>query len=180
MIRRMCKQSKLDKAKAFVDKYHRGQTLKYTNLPYSNHLYEVYELLYKIKAEEDVQIGGLLHDLLEDTSATEECIEKEFGKLVLSLVKEVTDVSRPEDGNRKIRKTLDLNHIALASKEGKTIKLADMISNSKSILQHDPSFARLYLREMESLLSVVKEGDSQLYWEASRIINNGIEVLEEN
>jgi hypothetical protein len=52
----------------------------------------------------------------------------------------------------------------------KTIKLADLISNSKSILEHDKDFARVYIKEKELLLEVLTEGDTTLYAQAKDIV----------
>lgn len=59
----------------------------------------------------------------------------------------------------------------------KTIKLADIISNSKSILEHDWEFARVYLKEKMALLRVLEDGDVRLWEEAYEIVQNGLEQL---
>lgn len=79
----------------------------------------------------------------------------------------VTDVSRPEDGNRRLRKAMDRDHLALASAEGQTIKLADLIDNTASITRYDPGFAKVYMREAVELLGVLKKGDRTLRQRAS-------------
>jgi (p)ppGpp synthase/HD superfamily hydrolase len=89
-------------------------------------------------------------------------VGRAFGRRVEQLVVEVTDVSCSADGNRAARKSLDRGHLAVASPEGQTIKLADLIDNARSIATHDPRFARTYLAEMEALLQVLKRGDPRL------------------
>jgi hypothetical protein len=74
----------------------------------------------------------------------------------------LTDVSRPEDGNRAARKAIDLAHTAKASPAAKTIKLADLIDNTRSIVERDPDFAKVYLQEKARLLEVLQEGDPTL------------------
>ena len=59
---------------------------------------------------------------------------------------------RPEDGNRAKRKAIDRDHVAKASRYGKVIKLADLIDNTRSIVEHDPNFAKVYLKEKEALI----------------------------
>ena len=66
------------------------------------------------------------------------------------LVDDLTDVSKPQDGNRATRKELDRQHTAKASPDAKTIKLADLISNSRSIMKDDPNFAKVYMKEKAS------------------------------
>ena len=93
-----------------------------------------------------------------------------FGNEVADLVYWLTDVSRPEDGNRAVRKNIDLLHIAGASPAAKTIKLADIISNSRSILTHDRKFAQVYIPEKAALLSVLTEGDAGLWIQANQLV----------
>jgi guanosine-3',5'-bis(diphosphate) 3'-pyrophosphohydrolase len=90
-------------------------------------------------------------------------IARQFGSVVASYVEQLTDVSRPEDGNRAARKAIDLAHTALASPQAHTIKLADLISNTRSIVERDPVFAVTYLAEKRKLLEVLKDGDPNLY-----------------
>jgi (p)ppGpp synthase/HD superfamily hydrolase len=111
-----------------------------------------------------------LHDVVEDTGVTIETIRAEFGTEVAELVGWLTDVSKPEDGNRATRKAVDRAHTAEAPAEAQTIKLADLISNSKSIMEHDPAFAKTYLEEKRLLLAVMTKGDPGLHAEASRYV----------
>ena len=77
-------------------------------------------------------------------------------------VLEVTDVSRPEDGKRAVRKAKDREHLAKSSPRGATIKLSDLIDNAIGIAENDKGFAPVYPRECEDLLPVLKHGDEQL------------------
>lgn len=61
--------------------------------------------------------------------------------------------------------------------EGKTIKLADLISNSKSICEHDKDFAKVYIKEKELLLEVLTEGDPTLYAQAKDIVEKAKKEL---
>jgi DNA-binding phage protein len=159
------------KAYEFAAKAHGSQKRKYTGEPYVNHPFEVMGIVASVPHTEDMLCAALLHDVLEDTDATEQEIAKEFGESVCEMVKWLTDVSKPEDGNRAKRKEIDRNHIANAPVEAKTIKLADLISNSKSIMQHDESFAKVYLQEKKLLLEVLQDGDPMLLAKAQAIVN---------
>jgi hypothetical protein len=61
---------------------------------------------------------------------------------------------------------MDLMHMARAPAAAKTIKLADLIDNTLTISKYDPSFWKVYRREKEALLQVLKEGDPVL-WKAA-------------
>jgi hypothetical protein len=91
-----------------------------------------------------------------------------FGTDIATLVGWLTDVSKPEDGPRWYRKKLDREHTAAAPAEAQTIKLADLISNTKSIMAHDPKFAKVYLEEKRLLLDVMTRGDAGLMAEARK------------
>jgi hypothetical protein len=86
------------------------------------------------------------------------------------MVNDLSDFSCPEDGNRAKRKAIDRLWIGSASSNSKTIKLADLISNSKSILEHDKDFAKVYIKEKELLLEVLTEGDPTPYAQAKDIV----------
>ena len=152
--------------------WHDGQYRKYTNEPYHVHPFEVASILTKAQQSQEVVIAGYLHDVLEDCDVSEDEIERLFGERVKDLVLMVTDISRPEDGNRKTRKNIDKEHLALADKDGQTVKLADLISNSKSICEYDPGFAKVYMREKKELLTVLTKGHTELYEQALDIILN--------
>lgn len=148
-----------------------GQVRKYTGEPYWVHPLEVMGIVKQVPHTENMLIACLFHDLVEDTKVTLQEIENEFGNEVAVLVEMLTDISKPTDGNRKTRKLKDLQHTAQASPEAKTIKLADLISNTKSITAHDKDFAKVYLREKVMLLEVLKEGDPTLYERANTLVH---------
>jgi (p)ppGpp synthase/HD superfamily hydrolase len=113
-------------------------------------------------ATEAMVAAAHLHDVVEDTGVTIETVRDEFGSEVADLVSWLTDVSRPEDGNRAHRKARDREHTAAAPAEAQTVKLADLISNTRSIMAHDPKFAVTYLEEKRALLAVMTRGDATL------------------
>jgi hypothetical protein len=60
-------------------------------------------------------------------------------------------------------KALDRAHTATASPEAKTIELAELIDNSRNIIEHYPDFARVYMREKAALLrEVLMDGNAAL------------------
>ena len=148
-----------------------GQLRKYTNEPYIVHPAEVAATVAAVPGSTPEMVAAAwLHDVVEDTGCTLTDIHLSFGPEVAALVGWLTDVSRPEDGNRAVRKAMDRAHTAAAPAEAQTIKLADLISNSRSIMQHDPEFARVYLEEKRLLLEVLTRGDAGLHAEASKFV----------
>ena len=136
---------------------------KYTQHPYSVHLAAVAKHVSAVTDDPQLIAAAWLHDVVEDTPATLYDIELEFGKGVAALVEDLTDVSKPSDGNRAIRKAIDREHLAQASAGAKTVKLADLINNCQDICKNDKRFARVFLEEMDPLLNVLQEGDATLY-----------------
>ena len=161
----------------FARKAHSGQRRKYTGESYIEHPLEVMSIVSKVTDDKAVLCAAVLHDTVEDCDVTIEEIEKHFGSWVAGLVSNLTDVSEPEDGNRAARKNVDLLHTAQAHWEAKTIKLADLISNTRSIVEHDKEFARVYIKEKEALLEVLTEGDEYLYEVASDLVKKSKEEL---
>jgi len=148
-----------------------GQRRKYTGEPYYVHPAEVARIVADVPGSTPEMVAAAwLHDVVEDTGCTFTDIHMAFGIDIATLVGWLTDVSKPEDGNRAHRKAMDREHTAAAPAEAQTIKLADLISNSRSIMEHDPAFARTYLEEKRLLLAVMTRGDAGLHAEASRYI----------
>ena len=159
---------RLNKAYDFAVKAHSNQK-RASGDPYSVHPIEVANILTDLKLDSATITTGLLHDTVEDTDATHEEIARFFGDKVSELVKGLTDVSKPEDGNRATRKAIDRDHIAQGSKEVQTIKVFDLIHNTESIREHDPKFWEVYKLEKQDLLHVMTKVDpeiKQLAWES--------------
>lgn len=154
------------KAQVFATAAHAavGQRRKYTNEPYINHPAEVVDIIRRHTAFTDNMLAAAwLHDVVEDTGVTQDVVVHEFGADIGEMVKWLTDQSRPEDGNRATRKKMDADRLAMAPAIVQTIKYADLISNTSSIMSHDEDFGRVYLKEKSYLLSVMDKGDSILY-----------------
>jgi len=154
----------IDRARNFATRAHQriDQRRKYSDQPYDVHLEAVARLVAAATEDAEMIAAAWLHDVVEDTPATLEDVQREFGASVAALVRDLTDVSRPSDGNRAARKEIDRRHLALASPRAKTIKLADLIDNCEDITRNDPRFARVFLQEMDALLEVLGEGDAGL------------------
>jgi len=161
----------IDRAREFATNAHQriGQRRKYTNQPYDSHLAAVAKLVEEVADDAEMIAAAWLHDTVEDTPATLDDIEKNFGAAVAEMVEELTDVSMASDGNRAQRKEIDRNHSSQASVRAKTVKLADLIDNCKDIRKNDERFARVYLNEMGALLKVLGDGDAALFKRASKL-----------
>jgi|TARA_R100000084_G_scaffold22315_3_gene7830 tRNA nucleotidyltransferase/poly(A) polymerase len=154
------------RAEQFAQQAHADHKRKYTGDPYYVHLDEVRNIVKSAGGNINMQAAALLHDTIEDTATTEQDIKDEFGPVIAKLVVELTDVSKPEDGNRATRKGIDRDKLATVSADAQTIKYADLISNGKDIAKNDPKFAKVYQKEKADLLRVMTKGNKRLYQQA--------------
>lgn len=174
----------VDMARAFCIAAHAGvgQKRKYTGEDYHHHPEEALQILLTYCDPCHAQQAAiLLHDVVEDTAVTRQHIAQVFGQDVARLVWGVTDVSRKEDGNRAIRKQLDRDHILRGCTKVLEMKLADLISNTRSIAKHDKKFAVVYLAEKIALLAGMQNRmvGTQIYEEACNIAGQaGKDVFE--
>jgi (p)ppGpp synthase/HD superfamily hydrolase len=160
----------IDKAKDLAGKAHEGQFRKYSKMPYIVHPIEVATILQTVPHTEEMVAAALLHDVVEDTDYTVDDIASLIDPKVAELVEGLTDISKPEDGNRKIRKGIDRQFLSEQSPQVQTIKYADIISNTQDIRANDPNFAKVYLEEMKELLKIMDKGDKTLYQRAMEIV----------
>lgn len=151
----------VERARAFAIERHGEQQRKYTGEPYWYHLRNVAEMVASVGAEDETIAVAWLHDVVEDTSTLTGEIIARFGPLVGGTVYALTDEQDPAL-NRKARKARDRARIASSSDWVHTVKLADLIDNTSSIVQHDPEFARVYLEEKKELLFVLTRGSHDL------------------
>ena len=100
--------------------------------PYINHLLEVASLVTEATGgtDPDVVIAALLHDSIEDQGVTSDTLAMEFGQRVADIVMDVTDDKALP---KQERKRLQVAHAPHKSREAKLIKLADKISNLRTI-----------------------------------------------
>jgi (p)ppGpp synthase/HD superfamily hydrolase len=106
--------------------------------PYINHLIEVAELVAASSPALDTNlvVAAFLHDTIEDTGVTAQELEQRFGSDVATLVLEATDdKSLPQE----TRKALQVESAPYKSERAQTLKLADKISNLRSLLSSPPA-----------------------------------------
>lgn len=156
---------------------HKGQVRKYTGEPYFFHCSRVAQLVDLSGGSQESIAAAFLHDTIEDTNTTYEELVGTFGVVVADMVLDLSDVSKPSDGNRAERKKLDRIAYIFASPKVKTIKLADMIDNSLCILKHDKKFAEIYLPEKALLLNYLVGGSEELFKRAQDILREGLKEL---
>jgi len=152
-------------AMRFARHVHAGQERKYTGNPYADHLAEVAGIVATVIAADwdvpdEVAIAtAWLHDCVEDQGVTGSELAYRFGSIVADGVFALSDL---EQGRRAERKAASRERLAAAPGWVHTIKVADLISNTSSIVKHDPKFALVYLEEKRLLLDVLTKADPRL------------------
>ena len=169
---------------AFAKYAHGNQKRKYTNQPYWHHPLEVATIVNRVETALDdclVEIA-LLHDVLEDTRILPEEIvdflfygceysDQEVTQIydgAFALTDKFTKESFP-NLNREKRKKQEIERLSSIKGDYKTVKCADLIDNTSSIVKHDKDFARIYLKEKEAVLQVMEGANPEILakaWQA--------------
>jgi (p)ppGpp synthase/HD superfamily hydrolase len=170
------------KSKYFATAAHEAikQKRKYTGEPYIVHPAEVVQILIEHFGSQENSLllqAAWLHDVLEDTGVTLPIIVSHFGNDVALIVDELTEKAKLSDGNRAKRKAMECARLATVSMEAQNVKLADLISNTKSIIAEDPAFAVTYLREKASLIKVLTNTNQRLYQRAEWSLSDAVRKL---
>jgi len=124
-------------ALSFASEKHRDQRRKdQEGTPYINHPIEVARLLHEVGGITDgaTLAAALLHDTVEDTDTTKDCLYDLFGEEVAALVMECSD---DKTLAKEERKQKQIDHAPHISTKAKLIKLADKISNVRD-MGHSP------------------------------------------
>lgn len=153
-----CDNDFLLEALTFAAHAHETQVRKYTGEPYIYHPIDVATRLHDALnggATDEMLAAALLHDVVEDCEVTFTEVRRRFGDITAHLVMCLTDLVTKEQGNRETRKFMEAMRISHAPISAQVIKICDMMSNTASIVAHDPDFARVYLREKERALSAI-------------------------
>lgn len=121
---------KIDLAFDYAREKHSKQFRKQTKIPYIVHPYEVYQYLREEGADQEILIGGILHDVIEDTGTSYQEIKEIFGENIAKIVEF-------ESEDKKLpyleRKTLHMQRLALCDEKVKLINCADKLSNLRCI-----------------------------------------------
>ncbi len=120
-------------------KYKLGEQLRKQGTPYYTHPLEVVYILWVKGLDEEYQIAGLFHDLLEDTNTT----YQEILNMTDVNVAEAVRLVNKEKGYdvEQYYDRIERNIIA------RMVKLADRIHNLSEILSTDRAFIDKYLAE---------------------------------
>ncbi|QIG53656.1 bifunctional (p)ppGpp synthetase/guanosine-3',5'-bis(diphosphate) 3'-pyrophosphohydrolase [Altererythrobacter sp. BO-6] len=128
-------EAALNRAYVYTVQKH-GTQKRASGDPYFSHPVEVAGLMTDLKLDQQTIITALLHDTVEDTLATIEDIEANFGQDVARLVDGVTKLSKIEQMPEDERAAENLRKFLLAMSEDirvLLVKLADRLHNMRTL-----------------------------------------------
>lgn len=138
----------LNKAYVYAMQKHGKQT-RASGDPYFSHPLEVAAILTDMRLDEATIVVALLHDTIEDTSATRAEIDELFGEQIGRLVEGLTKIERLDLVSRKAKQAENLRKLLLAVADDVRVllvKLADRLHNMRT-LDHVPPEKRQRIAE---------------------------------
>ena len=139
----------LSRAYQFSAVSHQGQQ-RASGEPYLSHPLEVATLLVDFKMDVTTVTAGLLHDVLEDTTATKADLEREFGGEIAELVDGVTKIGKLAFSSREERQAENFRKMLVAMARDLRvlmIKLADRLHNMRTLDYLPPDRSRKIAQE---------------------------------
>lgn len=124
--------ARFDRALQFSAQCHDRQYRKGTRVPYWSHPVAVAFLLRSYGYGENIQISGLLHDVVEDTECTFDDIHQEFGSQVAEIVNWCTEL--PQGRPWEERKAAMIQKLRGAPDSAKAVASADKAHNLNTIM----------------------------------------------
>lgn len=174
---------KVIEAAHFAAEKHTHQRRKnIEDIPYINHLLEVANLLTSVGkvTDEDILSAALLHDTIEDTGTGKAEILSVFGPDVLNYVLEVTDDKALPKAERK---RMQVKHAHSLSEGATLIKLADRISNLRSIAAEAPKGWTVdrqeeYFRWSMEVFEQLPRVNGALEYKLLEVHSKGLEIIK--
>jgi len=169
----------IDRAYIYSARVHDGQ-IRLSGEPYLSHPLEVAGILSDMKLDVTSVAAGLLHDVIEDTHAVPEEIEKLFGPEVLHIVSGVTKLSSLSFHSSRARQAESLRKMFLAMADDIRvilIKLADRLHNMRTLQFHKPSKRIKIARETLDIYAPIA-ARLGIYWIKNELEESSFKYLQ--
>ncbi|WP_274424263.1 RelA/SpoT family protein [Chelativorans sp. YIM 93263] len=138
----------LNKAYVYAMQKH-GYQRRASGDPYFSHPLEVAAILTELNLDESTIAAALLHDTIEDTTATRDEIDVLFGPEIGQLVEGLTKLKKLDLVSKKAEQAENLRKLLLAISQDVRVllvKMADRLHNMRT-LHHVPTHKRLRIAE---------------------------------
>jgi len=169
----------IDRAYIYSARVHDGQ-VRLSGEPYLSHPLEVAGILSDMKLDVISVTAGLLHDVIEDTHASPEEIEKLFGPEVLHIVSGVTKLSSLSFHSSRARQAESLRKMFLAMADDIRvilIKLADRLHNMRTLQFHKPNKRLEIARETLDIYAPIA-ARLGIYWIKNELEESSFKYLQ--
>lgn len=139
----------VERAYIYSAQVHDGH-MRLSGEPYLSHPLAVAFILARMKLDVESISAGLLHDVVEDTHATKEEIQRLFGHNVAHIVEGVTKISKLTFSDKIARQAESLRKMILAMADDirvVLIKLADRLHNMRTLNYQKPDRQKAIAQE---------------------------------
>lgn len=154
------------KAFLFAEQGHRNQTRK-SGEQYIHHPIEVADTLAEMQMDARTLMAGLLHDVIEDTSASKEDIVEAFGEDVAHLVDGVSKIGQIKFDSKEEAEAENFRKMIMAMSEDvrvMIIKLADRLHNMRTLDSMRPEKQRRISKQTLEIYAPIAERLGLYQW----------------
>ena len=169
----------IERAYIYSARVHEGQ-VRLSGEPYLSHPLEVAGILTDMKLDDISVAAGFLHDVIEDTHAVPEDIEKLFGPEVLHIVSGVTKLSSLSFHSSRARQAESLRKMFLAMADDIRvilIKLADRLHNMRTLQFHKANKRKEIAKETLDIYAPIA-ARLGIYWIKNELEETSFKYLQ--
>lgn len=159
----------IERAYLLAKDAHKNQT-RYSGEPYISHPLEVAFILADLHMDTDTICAAILHDVIEDTSASYEMIKTNFNENIANLVDGVTKIGKLQFVTKEQREAENLRKMVIAMANDVRvviIKLADRLHNMRTLSAMRPDKQKQKAKETLDIYAPIAHrlGISKIKWE---------------
>jgi GTP pyrophosphokinase len=169
----------IDRAYIYSAKVHDGQ-MRLSGEPYLSHPLEVAGILADMNLDAVSVAAGLLHDVIEDTNATEEEMEEMFGPEVMRIVSGVTKLSTLSFSSAQARQAESIRKMLLAMADDIRViltKLADRVHNMRTLQYHKSAIKQRKIAKETLDIYAPIAARLGIYWVKNELENIAFEYM---
>lgn len=170
----------VERAYIYSARVHDGQ-IRLSGEPYLTHPLEVAGILTELKLDVESIAAGLLHDVIEDTHATDEEIKDMFGPNIQHIVSGVTKLSKLTFLRSEERQAESIRKMILAMADDirvVLIKLADRVHNMRTLHFHKKEQKKIDIAQETFDIYVPIASRLGIYWIKKELEDTSFKYLQ--